>query len=483
MRYGVKGGQLKVLTEEQLYDIHLAILNVLETHGVRIEDNDALKLLHDAGADVDFEKQIARIPEQLVEESARNAPRSIYCAGRNPKNDFVLRDDVNVYGCGGGPLQIYDLETGQRRLAKKADVVNAVKLSDGLPNFDFVMAFACPQGEFPGETIGLHELATMLMNTEKHIVQYSYHGTELAKAQLKMLTTVAGGEKELRRRPLATIYNEPSSPLRFGKEFVQTLVEFAKLRQPGIWAPCPQAGGTSPMTLAGTLVSGTAESLAGNVIMQLTNKGAPFIMGAVPLVLDMKTGLTAYAGAENMLMESAWAQLAHFYRIPLWGTGGVSDSKAFDAQAAIEVAMTLTVATLSGANLVHDLGYLESGIASGYESLVVCDELIDMLSRICRGIKVDDETLAVEAIQNAGHGGHFLGLKHSRKHFATEHLLPKLMDRSAWRSWTERGGKDLRQRAREKAQKIIKEHTANPISEDVRKELESTIAEAEKNLK
>ncbi len=471
MRYGIRGGQLKILDEKQLYDIHIAVLNLLKTHGVRVEEEDVLKLLNDAGADVDFEKQVARIPEHLVEESIRNAPRSVYCAARNSDNDFMLRGDVNFFGCGSGPLQIYDLETGKRRLSKIEDMVNAIKLADGLPNFDFMMAFTSPEADFPGEAVGLHELATMLMHTEKHIVQYSYHGAELTKLQLRMLAIVAGSEKELKRRPLATLYSEPSSPLLFRKESVQSMVEWAKLRQPVVANPGPQSGATAPITLAGELVLASAESLTSNVIIQLTNKGAPFIFGAVPLVLDMKTTVGIYAAPENMLMEIGLAQLAHFYRIPLWGTGGVSDSKIFDAQAAIESAMTLTLATLSGANLIHDICYLESGGASSYESMVIGDEIIGMLSRICRGIKVDDDTLAVEAIKSIDHGSHFLKLKHTREHFAKEHRISELMDRRIWRNWIEEGGKDLKQRAIEKAKKIIKEHVVNPLPEGIEKEL------------
>lgn len=477
MRQGFKGGQLKILTDDQLYHIHISILNVLENVGVRIEDNNALNLLNDAGADVDFEKQIVKIPQSLVEWAVRNTPRSIYCAGRNPANDFILRDDVNVFGCGGGPLYIYDLDTGRRRLSTKEDMANAIRLVDGLPNIDFTMGFCTPQIDFPASTIGVHELATLLANTEKHIVQYSYHGTELAKVQLKMLETVAGGEKELRRRPLATLYSEPSSPLTWGKEFIQSMVEWAKLKQPVVAAPCPQSGATTPITLVGTIVCGSAESLAGNVIMQLTNKGSPMIFGAVPLTLDMRTGLTVYAGAENMLMEIGWAQMAHFYHIPLWGTGGVSDSKIPDGQGIMEAAMTLTNAALSGANLIHDIGYMESGLSSSFETLVICDEIIAMLRRICRGIQVDDETLAVEEIMKVGPRGHFMGQKHSRKFFHTEHIIPDLIDRSSWQKWQDGGGKDLRQRAAEKAKKIIKEHKVSNLPEDVKKELEKIVAE------
>jgi len=315
-----------------------------------------------------------------------------------------------------------------------------------------------------------------MSNSAKHVIVFAYHGKDVTRKQIEIARLVAGGEEELRRRPFISMYDEPSSPLTFGKEYVEALMEWVKEGLPIIWAPCPMGGATAPITLAGEVVQGMAESVAGNVIAQLVNPGTPFIFGFVPLIMDMKTTLCAYGAPEDMLLGIAEAQLAHYLGIPLWGTGGCTDSKTLDAQAFAEASMNLSLAALGGQNLIHDIGYIESAKSASYELVVICDEIIGMLKRIMRGVQVDAGALAVSEILETSHGGSFLGLKHTRERFKSERWMPELTDRTfSYESWQREGGKNMLEVAREKIKRILKEHEVEPIPPDVRKEIERII--------
>ncbi|UCH02942.1 MAG: trimethylamine methyltransferase family protein [Candidatus Bathyarchaeota archaeon] len=481
MRTGIKGGQLRILSKDQVSDMHLAVLDLLNDHGMRIEEENALKLLNEVGSEVDFKEKVVKFPEYLVEEAIRKAPRSVRLAGRVPENDFIL-EDKKVYFrvCGVAP-NIIDLETGLRRESKIADVANGARISDGLPNIDCANEISAAN-DVPLSVVGLYKQEAMMANTTKHIILAREHSVNVERIRIKMAELVAGGERELRKRPLISMFVEPMSPLFLGREDTQAIMEWAAAGLPLVCVSVLASGGTSPVTLAGTIVQGVAESLAGNVIMQLVNPGTPFIFGLIGEVMDMRTTLLA-KGAETMLMCAASAQLAHYYGLPSIGMGGASDSNTLDTQAIAEASMSMTMGAMSGINLIQGIGYLESGLTGSYEMAVICNEIAGMLRRMLKGIHVNDDTLAVETITEAGHGGSFLGLKHTRKHFSSEHLLPELMNRLPIEEWDSKGGKTLKEKAHEKAVSLLKNHFVKPIDEDVRKEIKLTITKAEKSAR
>lgn len=472
MRAGLEGGQLRILSSENLYDIYLAILNVLETHGVKIDHEGALKLLNEIGATVDFKARTACFPEYIVEESLRKAPKRIRMCGRDKQQDFMIEGKKVHFGSVGGATVLVDRDTGERRSSRTADMAETAKICDALENIDYSMGLYTPL-DAPPDVQGLYEQDAVMSNTVKHTIIFAYHGAGVTRKQIEIARLIAGGEEELRKRPIVSMYDEPTSPMTVGKDYVEALIEWVKEGLPIIYAPCPMSGATAPITLAGGVVSGMAESIAGNVIAQFTRPGTPFIFGFVPLTMDMRTTLCSYGAPENILLGVAQAQLAHYLEIPIWGTGGCTDSKTLDAQTFAEASMNLTTAALSGQNLIHDIGLIESAKSGSQELIVICDEIIGMLKRISRGVRVDDETLAVEEIKEAKHGGSFLGLKHSLKHFENEHRVARLMDRTfSYESWIKIDGKTLVEKARENIKKILKEHQVEPIPGDIRTQIE-----------
>ncbi|GAH32243.1 unnamed protein product, partial [marine sediment metagenome] len=210
---------------------------------------------------------------------------------------------------------------------------------------------------------------------------------------------------------------------------------------PIIHTPCIQSGASAPVTLAGALVSANAENLSSLVIAQLKREGVPFLMGGVLTIMDMRDAMMPYGAPELSLALSGFMDIAHYYGVPTWGTAGCSDSKLPDEQAAVEATFSCLFSMLSGANLVHDVGYLESGKTGALETIVMADEIIGYIKRIARGIEVNEETLAVDVIKEIGPGGNFLVHPHTLRNFRKELWEPDLSDRQTLSKWVEDGKK------------------------------------------
>jgi len=470
------GVGLEIFTKDQLYLIHSASLRVLQETGVAVYEEEARQLLLNAGCSASG--RVIRIPEHLVSEALRSAPKSITLSGRGKEKILKLEDRRVHFGLGSNTTNVLDLKTGERRSARKRDIEEAARLADALLNIDFVMSL-CSALDAQKGVEDRHEIEAMLLNTEKPIIAITY-GRGGARDAIQMATLIAGDAETLRRNPILTLYSEPIAPLQHDATYTGNLIEFAKAGLPVVYGPCDQAGATSPATLAGTIVQANAEVLSGLVIHQLAHKGAPFIQGVISTVMDMKTTIMAYGAPEFTLINAGAAQMAQWYGLPFFGTGGVTDSKVPDAQASAEAALSLIMAALSGTNLIHDIGYLESGLTGSLEMIVICDEIAGMVSRIMEGVEVNDETLAVDVINKIGPGGTFLAEKHTLKYFEREHWIPRIMDRGRYLSWKNEGQRSLRDKARETAEKILREHQPPPLPNNIREEIRRIVKGAER---
>ena len=481
VKRGLKGGVLRYITEEQVESIHAAALEVLERVGMSSESERIMEVFKDAGAEVDFKSKLIRIPQQLVEEAIRKAPKEIILCGRNPKHDILLEGSRIYFGLGGTPTPyILDVETGKFRRPTKQDFADATRVGDALPNLSYIMSIA---GAFdvPYEAEYIHEFEAMFNNTEKPIV-YSSPGADAARRVLEMASVVVGGFEELKKRPILSLYSETASPLMFTIEN-ENMIEFAEASVPVTLGPMPLAGATAPVTVCGAAVIGNAESLAALTLIQLVKQGAPTIFSGWGGVMDPRTGRCAYGAPEfTMVTAGVNAQMAHYYGLPSFGFGGCSDSKLPDAQAGAEVMMNALMSGLSGVNLIHDCGYLAGGSVGSMEMAVICNEVVGMVSRIVRGIIVDDESLAVEVIKNVGPGGHFLSQKHTLKFVEREIYIPTIFDRRPEEIWKKAGEKSIREVAKERVKEILKEHYPEPLPKDIKQKLADIVKKAEKEL-
>ena len=467
----IEGIQFRVLSLNQIKKIHLATLEVLERTGVRIGCQEGFDLLREGGCKT--EGDVVHFPPHLVEWAINSAPSQVLLWDRLGNKKLALGGRNTYFGLGPTLLNMIDLETGKRRVFKREDTANAAKVADALPNIDWVMGLGTIS-DVPPQYSDRFEFEAMVKNTSKPIVIWNYTKEGL-KDSMEMASAVVGGKENLLKRPFLISYAEPISPLTGDRAATEKLLLAAEYGIPIIHTPCIQSGASGPVTLAGALVIANAENLSSLVIAQLKRKGTAFLMGGVITIMDMRDAQMSYGAPELSLALSGFTDIAHYYGVPTWGTAGCSDSKLPDEQAAIEATFSSLFSMLSGANLVHDVGYLESGKTGALEMIVMVDEILGYIRRITRGIEVNEETLAIDAIEEVGPGGHFLTHSHTLRNFRKELWQPDLSDRQSWSKWVEGGKKRMEDRTREKTQLILKTHTPAPLSSQAEEKIQEVI--------
>jgi len=317
-------------------------------------------------------------------------------------------------------------------------------------------------------------MRAMLMYSSKPILFVTMEFSGCVDA-VKMAEAVAGGADALQQHPLCACYINVSSALRHNQEALQKLLFLAEKNLPTTYTPVVLRGASGPVTAAGAIALANAGELAGLVIAQLTREGAPIILtGGVNDMLEMRTAIDCYADPTNRVML---VELAHRYGLPIFGLTGCSDSKLPDEQAAAEAAFAIMLESLAGAQLAHDVGYLDSGMTNSIEQVVICDELIAYTKHFMKGLVVDDETLALDVIDQVGPDGDFLSTQHTLKHFRQD-WAPKLFERRNYDAWKAAGGLSMRQRARQKALDILANHQPEALPSGVQQQLDQIVAQA-----
>jgi trimethylamine--corrinoid protein Co-methyltransferase len=465
-----------MFTDAQLEEIHLASLEILRRTGVRVHEAEALELLQAAGCTV-TDESLVRFPAAVVEEALQHAPSRVVLCDRTGQPQMFLEGHRTYFGTGSDLPNTRDLETGERRLSLLSDVEQTARLADAMPNLDFVMSMALPS-DVPIETSDRRSFLAMTRNTSKPLVFTAWDENGLSDI-IAMAETIAGGPEELALKPFLFAYLEPSSPLQHSKDALRKVLMMADHRLPFVYAPGPIEGASAPMTSAGSLAMANAEVLSGLVIAQLRRPGTPFVWGSGSGPLDMRTMVGTYASPEFMLHCMAMAELAHyFYNLPVWGFSGCSDSKLPDIQAGIESALWILWTALSGANLVHDVGYIESGLTCSYEMIVMGDEIISFVRRLMGGIQLSPQTLALDEIDAVGPGGDYLGTRHTANHFR-DAWYPRLLDRRTYHGWVEAGQPTAIDNAREVAREALTTHSPAPLPEGALEALQGIMAEAD----
>ncbi len=460
--------RLKVLNREQAMAIHTAALEILEKTGFKMEHSGALEMLSDAGCRVSDDGRV-RMPDFLVDNALRSAPRQITLFDQTGEKAMSLKEDQVFYGTGSDATFTLDLKTGKRRRTALSDVANFAKMVDGLENIDFAMSMANPE-DVPVELIYVHVFAEMVKQSNKPIVFIADSGKDIAKIY-EIACAVAGGEEDFQRKPFILNYSEAISPLRFPENVMEKLIFCAQNQIPICFPSGSNAGGGAPVTLAGAIALGIAENLVGLVVHQLAGKGAPFLFGPNVSALDMKSSVVSYGCPEWSLSQAALADMRdEIYGLPIWAFAGASDAKIMDAQAGAEAMFSIITALLSRANLVHDVGFLEYGYTSSLEMVAMADELIAMSRFFTRGIPVNHNTLAIDAIERVAcgkAGSIFLMDDHTFENFMQSLFLPDLLDRSRYDAWKNDGGYNLYQRCNAKTRHILSEHMVEPKSENL----------------
>ena len=468
--------QFRVLSDDQIEQVFLAALELLENPGACIHEERARGLLAEAGATV--ADKIVRIPPGLVKEMLASVPPRIAMGNRDGKRTMILESHRIYYGTGSDCPFIIDAESGERRRFVKKDIEDAARVVDACPNLDFHMSLGL-MSDVPTYSYDRHQAAAMFRNTIKPLTLTAMSRDGLSDI-VEMYYLIRGDRDAFEINPGFIVYLEPTTPLLHSKVAVEKLIFSAERRIPAIYTPCPMLGATSPMTLAGSLAVAVAEFLTGMVVSQLVRRGAPLIMGGVISPMDMRTTILTYGAPELHLMSAALTDIAHWLHVPMFSTAGCSDSKTLDQQAAIEAALSIITAGLSGANLIHDVGFLESALIGSYEMIVLSDEVISMVRRFLSGVRVDEETLAVDVIRDVGPGGNFLAHEHTVRNMRREIWYPKLIDRTKYSAWEGAGSKTMGDRVRERVAEILATHEVPPLPEDINAGISRILAASDK---
>ena len=388
----------------------------------------------------------------------------------------MFLEGTKVYfGTGSDCLNLLDPETGEHRKFTQADIANGYRLCDALPNIHFVMSIGIPADVEPELAYDV-QMALMLEHTVKPLVLVTNDKASCQRA-IDMAAAVAGGYEALREQQHILLYSEPSSPLQQSETAVDKLMLMAETELPVVHSPGPQMGATAPITMAGGLVMSLAEILSSLVVHQLQRPGAPFVFGAGLHHMDMGSAQICYASPEFQLTKAAIAELGRWYGMPTWGYAGCSDAKVMDEQAAVEATLSVIMARFTGCNLIHDVGYMESGLTTSLEMIVLTDELVAMTDHLMKGIEVSDDTLMVDELDRVGPGGHFLDTPETLKRFRS-FWFPTLLDRRTRLPWLQSGGTTLGQRLTARVLEIIKEHQVKPLETDRKQKVQEILAQA-----
>jgi trimethylamine--corrinoid protein Co-methyltransferase len=380
---------------------------------------------------------------------------------------------------GPGPTCTYfvDPETGERRKVRRGDPGMTALVSDVLDNIDYVMGLGLI-ADVHHRLAPVYEFTEMITNTGKPVLPWAY-SIENVSDIYQIALAVAGSEDAFRQRPFFALFATFQSPLQHTDEELANVLWAAERDIPIVYLGGGTAGATAPVTGAGTLVISLAGALSGLAIIQLKKRGAAVCIGGVPQPMDLRTGRPAYGGPEMSLYSAALSDISRHLGLPFMSTAGASEAKVLDLQAAIESAVQVVFSGLSGATLVHDVGFLDCADTGSLEALVMNDEIIAMTRRIMRGIEVSDDTLMLDLIDQIGPGGEFMSTKETARRCRTEIWDPTLMDREPWVNWETAGSPTMHDRVQARLREILATHKPLPLPDGAAEKIKAILQAAE----
>jgi trimethylamine--corrinoid protein Co-methyltransferase len=478
-RTGFKGGYLHVLSDNDVERIHNAALRVLSRTGIVILDDEVLTILDHAGCQVNYEEHHARVPAQVIEDACARAPAVVTLYNRLGERAMALGAGPLHTRTSSGATGIFDLESGKRRGPTCQDAADAARLADALPHIHGVSTMAVQPADVPANMVDVHAVKLALANTIKPLGYVCLNPAHIEPV-LAMVAVVVGGMESLRQRPMITALAESTSPLQLVPSQLAVLRAFACWGLPLTLHAHPMAGFTAPVTLAGELAITHAEVLALTTIAQLIRPGTPVIYGMSSSVPDMRSGANLAGAVEIGLLGGAAAQLARYCGLPCLMSSG-TDAHAPDAQAMMERLITFVLPALAGIDLIN-LTTLETKMTFSLEQLVIEEEMLCAVQRTLRGFLVDDETLALDLIDEIGPKGSYVTADHTLRHFRDELLTLSLVRHEPRETWEAAGAPDMRTRAREEARRILAEHHPPPLTDCAAAQLDIILKEAESRL-
>jgi trimethylamine--corrinoid protein Co-methyltransferase len=466
--------RLKFLSDDEVKQMHEATLHIMNEVGIIWTHKPSLDILTDAGCTIKGNRVC--FPPELVEASVAKANKRPSIRGRNGVVNTLGEGNLYFHNLGGA-RDVFDAKTGTRRIATEQDVVDATRVLDALPNCHTVTPFFTPR-DVPGELMSLFMYRHCLPHTTKPLQGPGIQFADEVKYAVEMAAVVGTPPEEL------TLSLSPVSPLTIHDPAAAAAVEMAKAGVITANLPAPTGGATSPMTITGSLIQQSAETLAMLVLVQTVNPGCGVVYCGRLGMLEPRTGLI-WGGVELGLSSAGTVQLGHYYGFSVNVYGFSTNAHTLDAQNAFERGLNAIIPALAGADELSGIGEMEAGVMGSYAQMVLDNELVGSVMRLRGGLSADVEHLAVDIIGNVMNGTrNFLGQKHTLKHLrAGELALTKLAERNSWETWEDKlERKQMADYAIAEAERILAEHHAPPLDPQQEKELDAIMAAAEKEM-
>lgn len=454
--------------KEECEKIHMASLEILERVGVDVHDEKARGYLALGGAKTDGIR--VRIPEFMVTRALSTAPRQITLYDRSGKVALRAGGYRSYYGGGSDCLNILDHRTGKRRKAVLSDVRDAALIMDALPEIDFVMSAFLPE-DVDSRIYDRYQMEVMLNNTTKPII-FVTPDFEGCVTAVEMCEVVAGSAEAFQQRPFATCYINVTSGLTANAEALQKCMYLAEKGIPQLYIPLNAGGVNSPVTTAGCMASMNAGILLGIVLSQLVREGAAIaVPGWNGGPYNLQTMVGNYVLADEQGVPTS---MGKYYDLPVFGLGGATDSKILDQQCGFEVTLSLMTSLLHGANIIHDVGFMDAGLQGSLQLIAISNEILGFLRAATAGVAVNDETLALDVIEELGPTGSYLGHEHTLRHYK-EPFYSKLMDKNPFSVWEKRGATSMEDRAAKWVDSILAEHAVEPLSNEAQRAIKAIV--------
>ncbi len=473
--------RLKVLTDDQVDTIHEASLRILERTGIRYDSEDARKRLLNAGAATHpTRKGVITFPRSMAEDAIRKITHRNVFYARDRRWDIEYDGEHMFPYAGGGEPKIIDLETGRPRLSTYKDVEMAARLGDALENNHFASSLVMAN-DVPPELLVLKTMEATIKNSGKTVSGYAPN-RETVDFLVKMWACVSGGIEELRKRPLFSLGGSPSSPLTYAEHNCDVLLRSVEHGIPFSVLPCPICGETGPITLSGALAQQNAEQLGGIMLMQTVTTSLPTFYSGRVCIMDPRSGRDLWGVPEEGLVSAAIVQMARKYGMISDTNGMASDITRWDMQMGFEQMMTVLMPALAGAESISGLGSGWEG-ASSLQMMVINNDVFNDVSRILRGIQVDEGSLAIDLIDKVGHMGSFLAEPHTMDNLRKgEVRISSLWDKRSSEKAAKEGFKPIQDTAKDHVWELLQEHKPEPLDRDVESGIEQIIKEAAKTF-
>jgi len=469
--------KLGLLSSEDIRQIHRATLEIIESVGVRFPSARALAVWEEHGAKVDRNSMVVKVPGHIIEAALKKAPPVYTLSARDPELDLPL-DGNHVYvGTDGCGVEVLDMTTGERRRSCLQDVADIARAADYLDEVAFHWVPVSAQ-DTPPESRGLHELLAVWKNSKKHVQTESIYTEKEARGAVEMAACLSGGRKELRRRPILSVMECTISPLAQDGGSLEAALTGAEAGLPVGFMTMASCASTAPATLAGNLLVGNAEVLSALAMIELAYPGTPVFYAAAQTVMDLRSGAYTGGGPEDFLFGAASNELADFYNMPLSMGSFATGAKEPNWQAGMENSLSTFMASAVMSDMLLGVGLLNGSTIWSFEQMIMDCEIFGIIAKMMEGIPVNRETLALEAIREAGPGGNFLTHEHTLRHLR-ELWMNTLLDRRPYSVWESKKD-DARNWAAQKAKHILQTHHPAPLEPKLEADLRRVIQSIEK---